>query len=304
MKSIGVIGNGFVGSAIVEGFKHYTDTKVYDKDPNRSAHPLHEVLEQDFVFVCVPTPMLKHENGKCDLRIIENVFNEISESKSKSIFVIKSTVPIGTTSKLQLDFPQFTILHSPEFLTARTANIDFITPSRTIVGYPKEFYSNLHYAPSETSKLFEERFPGSNCMIMNSEESETVKYAANCFFATKVSFFNEIKLLSDKLNCDFNKIMDGVLTDGRIGVSHYQVPGHDGKAGFGGTCFPKDINSLINIMKDNNISPNVLKGAWQTNIQVRPEKDWENFSSAVSDSKEFFNPKHGMDQSGCGHDHT
>ena len=56
-------------------------------------------------------------------------------------------------------------------------------------------------------------------------------------------------------------------------------------------------------MKDNNISPNVLKGAWQTNIQVRPEKDWENFSSAVSDSKEFFNPKHGMDQSGCGHDH-
>ena len=61
-------------------------------------------------------------------------------------------------------------------------------------------------------------------MLMNSEESETVKYAANCFFATKVSFFNEIKLLSDKLNCDFNKIMDGVLADGRIGVSHYQVP--------------------------------------------------------------------------------
>lgn len=303
MKSIGIIGNGFVGRAIAEGFKHYTDTKVYDKDPNRSVHDLSEVVKQDFVFVCVPTPMLKHKGGRCDLRIIENVFQEVSDLKSKSILIIKSTVPIGTTSELQSKFPELTILHSPEFLTARTANVDFITPSRTIIGYPKEFYSNLHYAPSETLKLFEERFPGSNCMLMNSEESETVKYAANCFFATKVSFFNEIKLLSDKLNCDFNKIMNGVLSDGRIGVSHYQVPGHDGKLGFGGTCFPKDINSLINIMKDNDISPNVLEAAWQTNIQVRPEKDWESFSSAVSDSKEFFDPKHGTDLSGCGHDH-
>lgn len=303
MKSIGIIGNGFVGKAITEGFKHYTNTKVYDKDPSRSVHDLSEVIKQDFVFVCVPTPMLKHKGGRCDLRIIENVFQEVSELKTKSIFIIKSTVPIGTTSELQSKFPELTILHSPEFLTARTANIDFITPSRTIIGYPKEFYSNLDHVPTEALKLFEERFPGTNCMVMNSEESETVKYAANCFFATKVSFFNEIKLLSDKIGCNFEKIMEGVLSDGRIGVSHYQVPGHDGKMGFGGTCFPKDINSLINIMKDNDISPNVLEAAWQTNIKVRPEKDWESFSSAVSDSKEPFNPKHGMDQSGCGHDH-
>ena len=304
MKSVGIIGNGFVGKAIAEGFKHYTDTKVYDKDPNRSVHKLKDVLNQDFVFICVPTPMLKHQGGKCDLRIIENVFQEISEIKSKSIFIIKSTVPIGTTSKLQIEFPDLTILHSPEFLTARTANIDFITPSRTIIGYPKEFYSNLHYAPNETLKLFKERFPGSNCMIMNSEESEAVKYTANCFFATKVSFFNEIKLLSDKLDCNFETIMEGVLSDGRIGVSHHQVPGHDGKLGFGGTCFPKDINSLINIMKENKISPNVLEAAWKTNVSVRPEKDWENFSSAVSDSEDFFDPNHGTDKSGCGHDHT
>ena len=304
MKSIGVIGNGYVGSAIAEGFKHYTDVKVYDKDPKRSANELDEVLKQEFVFICVPTPMLKNQNGKCDLKIIEDTFNEINKIKSKSILIIKSTIPIGTTSRLQSNFPQLTILHSPEFLTARTSRIDFITPSRTIVGYPKEFYSNLHYAPSEALKLFEDRFPGSNCILMNSEESETAKYTANCFFATKVSFFNEIKLLSDKLNCDFNKIMSGVLTDGRIGVSHYQVPGHDGKMGFGGTCFPKDINALINIMKDHGISPNVLEGAWRTNIKVRPEKDWENSPSAVSDLEDFFDPEHGSDVSGCGHDHT
>ena len=127
-----------------------------------------------------------------------------------------------------------------------------------------------------------------------------IKYIANCFFATKVSYFNEVKLLCDKMEIDFNKVMEGVLSDGRIGVSHFQAPGHDGKFGFGGTCFPKDINSFINLMIDNGIEPNVLKGAWQTNLNVRPEKDWENFSSAVTKST----GKESGDLSGCGHDHT
>ena len=118
------------------------------------------------------------------------------------------------------------------------------------------------------------------------------------FFATKISYFNEVKLICDKLKLNYNKILEGVLSDGRIGISHYQVPGHDGKAGFGGTCFPKDINSFINLMKANGVDPNVLEAAWKTNISVRPEKDWENFSAAVSSGTNEF------DISGCGHDHT
>lgn len=298
---IGIIGNGFVGSAISSGFIHYVnDLKVFDKDPNRSANTLKECVEQDIVFVCLPTPMLLAENGKCDLSIIESSFGEVNELGSSSIFVIKSTVPVGTTLSLQEKFPKLKILHSPEFLTARTALLDFITPSRNIVGFPKGFYSNLHGVPAQLVSLYESRFPGIKTFLMDSDSTEMIKYIANCFFATKVSYFNEVKLLCDKMEIDFNKVMEGVLSDGRIGVSHFQAPGHDGKFGFGGTCFPKDINSFINLMIDNDIEPNVLKGAWQTNLNVRPEKDWENSSSAVTKST----GKESGDLSGCGHDHT
>ena len=97
----------------------------------------------------------------------------------------------------------------------------------------------------------------------------------NLFFATKVSFLNEIKLLADKVDVDWDKAIEGFVLDGRIGHSHVAVPGPDGKLGFGGSCFPKDIQALIKFGKDNNVDMNVLEGAWKTNLTVRPEKDWE-----------------------------
>ena len=297
--SLGVIGNGFVGSAAVHGFNHHVKSvKVFDKDESRRSHSLKETLDQDIVFVCLPTPMSLSQQGKCDLSIVESFFAEASVLSPSCTFVIKSTVPIGTTSKLQKKYDKLKILHSPEFLTARTALLDFITPSRNIVGYPKDFYSKLHDTPNKVVELFEKRFPGIKTFLMDSESTEMIKYVANCFFATKISYFNEVKLLCDKLDLDYNKIMEGVLSDGRIGISHYQVPGHDGKFGFGGTCFPKDINSFINLMKSNNLDPKVLQAAWDTNVSVRPEKDWESFSAAVSTGTNDF------DVSGCGHDHT
>lgn len=298
--NLGVIGNGFVGSAIFHGFVHYVnDIKVYDKDKNRRSHDLKDCINQDIVFVCVPTPMSLEKNGACDLSIIESVFAEVSSIGSNAIFVIKSTVPVGTTLSLQEKFPDLKILHSPEFLTARTSRLDFITPSRNIVGYPKSFYSKLHNVPSQLVSLYDNRFPGIKTFLMDSDSTEMIKYIANCFFATKVSYFNEVNLLCEKMEIDFNEVMAGVLSDGRIGVSHFQVPGHDGKAGFGGTCFPKDINSFIHLMEKNGVSPNVLKGAWRTNLKVRPEKDWENFSSAVTKTE----IENDGDPSGCGHDH-
>lgn len=302
MKSIGVIGNGFVGSAIAEGFKHYTDVKIYDKDNSRSSDLIEHTLQQDIVFICVPTPMSINENGKCDLSIIEDVFNQANKLEAKNTLVIKSTVEIGTTNRLQEKYPQLDILHSPEFLTARTAKLDFITPSRNIVGYSSKF-TTLDERPNSLVDLYKERFPGCNCLLMTCDESETVKYVANCFFAVKISYFNQIKLLCDKLDISWDKIIEGVLSDGRIGVSHYQVPGHDGKPGFGGTCFPKDINSLIVTMSNAGVDPTILKSAWDLNLKVRPEKDWENFSSAVS-NKDFFTKESGFDKSGCGHDHV
>jgi len=109
----------------------------------------------------------------------------------------------------------------------------------------------------------------------------------NTFFATKVSFMNEMYQLSTKLNLDWDKAMQGFLSDGRVGNSHVNVPGHDGKLGFGGSCFPKDVQALIHYADSKNINLNVLKGAWQTNLNVRPERDWEELKgrAIVNDEK-------------------
>ena len=110
---------------------------------------------------------------------------------------------------------------------------------------------------------------------------------SNCFFATKVSFLNEMYQIADKCNANWDEAVEGFVRDGRIGHSHMNVPGPDGKFGFGGSCFPKDIQALIDFADKNGIEMNVLKGAWKTNLNVRPEKDWEKLKGrAVSVDEE------------------
>lgn len=278
-NTVGIIGNGFVGSAVLHAFKDYYDVKVYDKDERRSLNTEEETISQDIVFICVPTPMTDAEGGECNLSLIEDTLSSVEQKNKRTdnLFVIKSTVPVGTTKKLQDKYKNLNIIHSPEFLTAKNAKVDFISASRHIIGIPhinKEISKNLH-------SLYSNRFPGSQIIIMSSDESEFVKYASNCFFATKVMYFNEIKLLSDKLNLDWGIIMQGVLSDGRISQSHVNVPGHDGDLGFGGTCFPKDINAFIKTMESCGVNPLLLKSAWQQNKNVRKNWDWAHNESAV-----------------------
>ena len=109
----------------------------------------------------------------------------------------------------------------------------------------------------------------------NTATAELIKYMNNCFFATKVSFMNEMKMLADKSNVDWKVAVNGFALDKRVGSSHLDVPGHDGKLGFGGSCFPKDIQALIHYAKSLDINVDTLIGAWKTNLKVRPEKDWE-----------------------------
>ena len=112
-----------------------------------------------------------------------------------------------------------------------------------------------------------------------------IKYFTNTFLATKVSFANEMKLICECLEINYEKVVEYAKYD-MIGESHWSVPGPDGHYGFGGSCFPKDINALINFCKDNNILAKTLIGAWQTNLKVRPEKDWEQLKGrAVAEDK-------------------
>tara|TARA_Y100001963_G_C6792625_1_gene456509 strand:+ start:7121 stop:7996 length:876 start_codon:yes stop_codon:yes gene_type:complete len=280
--TIGIIGNGFVGGALVRGFSTYCDVKVYDVDPKRSMNTLLATLQSDFVFVCLPTPMTDAEGGKANLSILEDFFKSVEtygqQIKHNPTYVIKSTVPVGTTKKIASENRMINIVHYPEFLTARTADIDYITASRHIIG---DVEGGMEHA-GKLEDLLRERFPGSRIIKTTSDESEMIKYSANCFFATKVMFFNEMRLLCDELNMEWDTVLEGVISDGRIGQSHHQVPGHDGDYGFGGTCFPKDINAMIRTMEENGVDPLVLKSVWQQNKNVRNNWDWCNSSSAVS----------------------
>lgn len=280
--NIGIVGKGFVGTAVAKGFAQFSNIKIYDINPKRASHSFEEVISSDFVFLCLPTPMMTADGGEADLAILEKCMKNICAIKDRNketIFIIKSTVPVGTTEKLCWSYTD-KIVHCPEFLTARSALIDFICPARNIVGG-----EDLD-AVGKVEKLLKDRFPGTPCFTMRSRESEMVKYMANCFFATKVIFFNEMKLLIDKEGLSWDSILEGVMSDGRIGTSHYEVPGHDGDVGFGGTCFPKDINALISVMQDSGVDPLVLKAVWQQNINIRKDWDWANSSSAVSNATE------------------
>ena len=272
--SVGIIGNGFVGESQAFAFSPTCDVKIYDKNPLRSVNKLDEVLKCDFVFVCVPTPMKK--DGSQDFSFIENVFKNATNGP---VYIIKSTIVPGSTKILIDKFNELDIVFSPEFLTERTAKLDMLTQARIIFGGKSEL-------TKKCEDLFAQRFMNRTFIHTDSTTAEYIKYMNNNFFATKVSIMNEYYRLGKEIGIDWEKALHGFAADHRIGDSHLHVPGPDGKFGFGGTCFPKDINALIAYANDKGIRMNVLEAAWKTNLEVRPEEDWKDLKGrAVSESE-------------------
>lgn len=271
-KKIGIIGNGFVGSAVRYGFSPNVgvdaDVKVYDKNPNKSTHTLEEVVtKSDVIFLSVPTP--SNQDGSMNLDIVDSALADISKYNFDGIILLRSTVVPGSTKKLRDKYSSLRIVFNPEFLTERSANFDFINQNRFILGGSSDDVI-------EVSELFRERFGSSLSIVQtNYETAELIKYMTNTFFATKISFLNDMKILADKCGVIWEDAVEGFVRDGRIGHSHLNVPGHDGKYGFGGSCFPKDIQALINFGESHGVNMGVLKSAWETNLKVRPERDWE-----------------------------
>jgi len=282
MYSIGIVGNGFVGSSVSFGFSPQTgcdaDVKIYDKEESKSTHSLSEVLLSEFIFLSVPTP--SNKDGSVSLNIVYDVFNEINETNTRpdNIILLRSTVTPGTTRKIKEKYPNLNIVFNPEFLTERSAKFDFINQSRFVLG-------GRDRDTSRVADLYKWRFGTSIPVLQtNYETAELIKYMNNTFFATKVSFMNEMRQVSDKIGANWDEAVDGFVLDGRVGHSHLNVPGPDGKFGFGGSCFPKDIQAMIHFMDTLGIHSNVLVGAWETNLDVRPEEDWNELKGrAVTD---------------------
>jgi len=275
---LGVIGNGFVGSALIGGFSlNVNKINVYDKNESISNNSFNSTIkDSEIIFICLPTPM--NMSGECDLGIINSVLKDIVNldcNLSDKIFVIKSTVPPGTTQQLSHKYNKLKFVFNPEFLTERTARLDFINTSRIVLGG----------APKDTEKiesLYRLKFPYTKIIKTDFETAEMIKYMANCFFSTKISFMNEMKQIAEAANVDWETAKEGLMSDGRVGNSHVNVPGHDGSHGFGGKCFPKDINALIHKAEELGIEPLVLKAAWKKNLEVREVHDWLGIPGAVT----------------------
>lgn len=270
---VGVIGHGFVGEAQSFAFSPISDVKVYDIDPLKSNSTLEEVYKCDFVFVAVPTPM--YEDGSQDLSYIKDVF---SKAQPGPIYIIKSTVLPGTTNNLIEQFTDLDIIFNPEFLTQRTAKLDMLTQARIIFGGKPNLTKRVE-------ELFTQRFMNRNIIHTDSTTAELIKYMNNSFFATKVSIMNEFKRLSDALGTNWDDALYGFASDSRIGDSHLHVPGPDGKAGYGGVCFPKDVNAIVSLGKELGTPMNTLEAGWKTNLEVRPEQDWKDLGEGKAVTK-------------------
>jgi len=257
---IGIVGGGTVGHATARAFlEHVDEVRVYDRVKERATATFAATLcDSDLIFVCLPETNL------------DAFFDDTQVKRQPFNFVLKSTVPIGTTRRLQQQYNLPNLCHSPEFLTARCAVTDAQLPARNIIGVPQSV--NYKGAPFILNDLYERRFPGVPILTCTSDESEAIKLAVNSFFAVKISYFNELRSLCDKLGMDWDRVLWGVLSDGRISHSHTKVPGPDGKRGFGGACLPKDIKMLIDCMFEAGLEEYMLTAARNRNILDRGDQ--------------------------------
>jgi len=270
INSIGVVGLGFVGTAVKNGFEKKVNVETYDKysEDKSTCTSLEELVSKTkILFLCLPTPM--NPDGSCDLSIIKETVLKIDELATKEhVVVIKSTILPGTTSDLNQVCANIQVVFNPEFLTEANYIEDFKNQTRIVLGGPRP-------GTTVVKTLYKKVFEETPIIKTGSTTAEFVKYFLNCFLATKVSFANEFKQVCDRMNVDFDKVVEYALYDKRVGNTHFSVPGPDGQPGFGGSCFPKDLNAFINLAERLDVNSMVLSSVWKKNLELRPEKDWE-----------------------------
>ena len=218
----------------------------------------------DIVFIAVGTPM--GEDGSADLTYVLDVANSIGKLMNRHLTVVdKSTVPIGTAEKVKNAIQEqlnnrssqltFDVVSNPEFLKEGAAINDFMHPDRVVIGAESEVAMSLMKELYSPFTFNHERFIG-----MDIRSAEMTKYAANAMLATKISFINEIANICEKLGADVNQVRLGIGSDKRIGY-HFIYPG----CGYGGSCFPKDVNALIHLSQEAGYDPQLLNSVENVN---------------------------------------
>jgi UDPglucose 6-dehydrogenase len=253
---------------IIPIFEPGLETMVYKNIKNENLYfttDLGEALQNtEIAFIAVGTPM--GEDGSADLQYVLSVAKSIGKLMQKRLIIVdKSTVPVGTADKVKEAIQQeldkrnvsieFDVISNPEFLKEGAAIMDFMKPDRVVIGtdsdYAKEQMKQL-YHPFCMSR---DRF-----ISMDVRSAEMTKYAANAMLATKISFMNEIANICEKVGADANQVRIGIGSDQRIGYN-FIYPG----AGYGGSCFPKDVKALTKIAKENGYSAKLISAVEEVN---------------------------------------
>ena len=258
---IGIIGYGFVGKALEAGFCE--DVEIIKIDPKLNTKINHLIdFCPDAIFICVPTPM--GADFSQDISILNNVLTEIKEHNFQSLIVLKSTVLPDHIQEISNVLPNF--IYNPEFLREDYALEDFISSQLIIFGGEEKSSRALANIYTNYTKCL-----CTDYIYTDPIAASLIKYTINSFLATKVSFFNELNSLFKKTgtNENWQKFIDAVSRDVRIGSSHMQVPGPDGRYGFGGACLPKDSNAFSLYAHNLNSDLNILKTAINTNNNIR-----------------------------------
>jgi len=226
------------------------------------------VQNSDIIFITVGTPTL--DNGDIDLSYVESAANMIGENLTNDkVIVMKSTVPVGTSSKVKniieehinnrnLDF-KIDLIFNPEFLKEGKAIRDFESPDRIVLGYEKEESLNILVDLYRPFNLHHDKI-----IKMDLKSAELTKYASNAFLATKISYINEIANVCEKVGANINSVRKGVCSDSRIGYD-FLYPG----VGFGGSCFPKDLQALKTFSRNAGYETSIVDSVIKVNYKQR-----------------------------------
>ena len=284
---VAIIGYGFVGKALQNGLKTSVEVLLVDPKLNTDINDL-KTFKPDTIFICVPTPM--NDDGSQDASILENVINELNLLPESALIVLKSTVIPSYISRIEIKIPN--IVYNPEFLRENFASEDFINADLIIFG------SNNDDATKKLANFYRQytKCINTNYQFTDLISASLIKYSINSFLSSKVIFFNELfKVFSNSGTEDnWENFIEIIKNDKRIGNSHMQVPGPDGKLGFGGACFPKDTQALLQYSKDVDEPLKLLEKCISVNNNIRRQynslskREAEqniNFDSNISDNK-------------------
>ena len=263
---LGIIGKGFVGSAVFNGFDRDVETFVVDPKINNNTIQGLVDFDPPLLFVCVPTP--EGSTGEVDTRIADSVLQNLHEIQYKGVVVIKSTITPDNLIRFKNTY-DLRMVYNPEFLTEANAKEDFLNPSIQVLGGEWEDCEVVEKAYVRHSSV--KIVPTFKVDLVS---ASLIKYTINSWLATKVMFFNELHNLhrASGATSSWQQFTEMVSQDPRIGKSHMKVPGADGEFGFGGHCFPKDTKALAHYAKSLNAELTVLEETIISNENIRKKE--------------------------------